>query len=145
MRRRRGRAPRTEPISEINITPFTDVLLVLLIIFMLAGSAVPLVTGASLETTPAAAPSGSRAPAEPASAEPPVLVLVDAAGELRDVRGRLFTQTRLRELSRGALISLSAPEERSVELVVGAHDRLLDLGFTSVQFAAPEPTTPTMF
>ncbi len=34
-RRRRGRHPRRPPMSEINVTPFVDVMLVLLIIFMM--------------------------------------------------------------------------------------------------------------
>jgi biopolymer transport protein TolR len=34
-RRRRGRRPRRPPMSEINVTPFVDVMLVLLIIFMM--------------------------------------------------------------------------------------------------------------
>lgn len=35
VRRRRGRRPRRPPMSEINVTPFVDVMLVLLIIFMI--------------------------------------------------------------------------------------------------------------
>ncbi|MDX2307468.1 MAG: protein TolR [Hyphomicrobium sp.] len=35
-RRRRGRGRRNAPMSEINVTPFVDVMLVLLIIFMVA-------------------------------------------------------------------------------------------------------------
>lgn len=34
-RKRRGRRPRRPPMSEINVTPFVDVMLVLLIIFMM--------------------------------------------------------------------------------------------------------------
>ncbi|WP_439155029.1 biopolymer transporter ExbD, partial [Yoonia sp.] len=40
-RRRRRRAGRTQPMAEINVTPFVDVMLVLLIIFMVAA---PLLT-----------------------------------------------------------------------------------------------------
>ena len=39
--RRRGRGRRYAPISEINVTPFVDVMLVLLIVFMVAA---PLLT-----------------------------------------------------------------------------------------------------
>ena len=57
--RRRGRRRRAAPMSEINVTPFVDVMLVLLIIFMVAA---PLLTvgvpielpqsqGTQLETT----------------------------------------------------------------------------------------------
>ncbi|WP_226698068.1 ExbD/TolR family protein [Qipengyuania flava] len=38
---RRGRGPRRRPMSEINVTPFVDVMLVLLIIFMVTA---PLLT-----------------------------------------------------------------------------------------------------
>ena len=40
-RRRRRRASRSQPMAEINVTPFVDVMLVLLIIFMVAA---PLLT-----------------------------------------------------------------------------------------------------
>jgi biopolymer transport protein TolR len=40
--RRRGRARRSAPMSEINVTPMVDVMLVLLIIFMVAA---PMLTG----------------------------------------------------------------------------------------------------
>ena len=39
-RRRRGRG-RAQPMAEINITPFVDVMLVLLIIFMVAAPLMP--------------------------------------------------------------------------------------------------------
>ena len=38
---RRGRRPRNRPMSEINVTPFVDVMLVLLIVFMVTA---PLLT-----------------------------------------------------------------------------------------------------
>lgn len=40
-RGRRGRRQRTQPMAEINVTPFVDVMLVLLIVFMVAA---PLLT-----------------------------------------------------------------------------------------------------
>ena len=38
---RRGRARRHTPMHEINVTPFVDVMLVLLIIFMVAAPLLP--------------------------------------------------------------------------------------------------------
>ncbi|MEM7506793.1 MAG: ExbD/TolR family protein [Pseudomonadota bacterium] len=70
-RSRRGRA-RAAPMSEINVTPFVDVMLVLLIIFMVAAPL--LTTGVEVnlpETT---------AEALPTEQEEPLLVSVDAQG-----------------------------------------------------------------
>ena len=62
-RRRRRRSGRAQPMSEINITPFVDVMLVLLIIFMVAA---PLLTvGVPVElpkTAASALPSDNEEP-----------------------------------------------------------------------------------
>lgn len=71
-RRRRGSGRR--PMSEINVTPFVDVMLVLLVIFMVAA---PLVqTGVPVELPPSAAD------ALPQAQEPPLEVALDAAGRV---------------------------------------------------------------
>ncbi len=72
-RRRRGRAARP-PMSEINVTPFVDVMLVLLIIFMVAA---PLLTvGVPVELPETAATALS------ADDEEPLTVTVTEAGAL---------------------------------------------------------------
>lgn len=69
-RRRR----RTRPMSEINVTPFVDVLLVLLIIFMVAA---PLMTvGVPVELPKTAAT------ALPTQTEEPLTVTITAEGEV---------------------------------------------------------------
>ncbi|MHA6326051.1 protein TolR [Roseivivax sp. CAU 1753] len=71
-RRRRRRSGRVQPMSEINITPFVDVMLVLLIIFMVAA---PLLTvGVPIELPKTAAT------ALPSDNEEPLTVTIDAAG-----------------------------------------------------------------
>lgn len=71
-RRRRRRSGRAQPMSEINITPFVDVMLVLLIIFMVAA---PLLTvGVPIELPKTAAT------ALPSDNEEPLTVTIDAAG-----------------------------------------------------------------
>ena len=71
-RRRRRRA---QPMSEINVTPFVDVMLVLLIIFMVAA---PLLTvGVPVELPKTAAG------ALPTDQEEPLTVAVTAAGEVQ--------------------------------------------------------------
>ena len=72
-RRRRGRR-RSAPMAEINITPFVDVMLVLLIIFMVAA---PLsVVGVPVELPKTAAN------ALPLDQEEPLTVTITAAGEI---------------------------------------------------------------
>ena len=73
-RRRRGRG-RTRPMSEINVTPFVDVMLVLLIIFMVAA---PLSTvGVPVELPKTAAGALS------SESEEPLSVTITAAGEVQ--------------------------------------------------------------
>ena len=72
-RRRRGRG-RSRPMSEINVTPFVDVMLVLLIIFMVAA---PLMTvGVEVELPQTAANSLS------GDDEEPLTVTVTATGDV---------------------------------------------------------------
>ena len=73
-RRRRRRASRTQPMAEINVTPFVDVMLVLLIIFMVAA---PLLTvGVPVELPETAAN------ALPTDEEEPLTVTIKADGSL---------------------------------------------------------------
>ncbi len=71
-RRRRRRARKTQPMSEINVTPFVDVMLVLLIIFMVAA---PLLTVG----IPVELPETS-ANALPTDEEEPLTVTITADG-----------------------------------------------------------------
>ncbi|MCE8515859.1 protein TolR [Ruegeria pomeroyi] len=74
-RRRGRRRGRARPMSEINVTPFVDVMLVLLIIFMVAA---PLMTvGVPVELPKTAAG------ALPSDDEEPLTVTVTAAGEVQ--------------------------------------------------------------
>lgn len=73
-RRRRRRSSRNQPMSEINVTPFVDVMLVLLIIFMVAA---PLLTvGVPVELPETAAN------ALPTDDEEPLTVTIMADGAL---------------------------------------------------------------
>ncbi|MEL6979594.1 MAG: ExbD/TolR family protein [Pseudomonadota bacterium] len=72
----RGRRRRSggAPLSEINVTPFVDVMLVLLIIFMVAA---PLMTAG----VPVDLPE-TQAAALPAPTAPPTVVTIDDRGEV---------------------------------------------------------------
>ncbi|MEO3415557.1 protein TolR [Roseovarius sp. CAU 1744] len=70
-RRRRGRG-RSRPMAEINVTPFVDVMLVLLIIFMVAAPLMTVGVPVELPKTAAAALPGEQ--------EEPLTVTVTADG-----------------------------------------------------------------
>lgn len=73
-KRRRRRGGRAKPMAEINVTPFVDVMLVLLIIFMVAA---PLMTvGVPVELPKTAAG------ALPSDAEEPLTVTIAADGRI---------------------------------------------------------------
>jgi len=110
-RRRRRAAAR--PMSEINVTPFVDVMLVLLIIFMVAA---PLLTvGVPLELPE------TKANPLPTEREEPLTVNIDADG-------RVFLQTT--EVDRADLIpKLTAIAARREDGKVFLRaDRTLDYG-----------------
>ncbi|MDP5218706.1 MULTISPECIES: protein TolR [Ruegeria] len=74
-RRGRRRGGRAQPMSEINVTPFVDVMLVLLIIFMVAA---PLLTvGVPVELPKTAAS------ALPSDSEEPLTVTITAEGAVQ--------------------------------------------------------------
>ncbi len=73
-RRRRGRR-RTKPMSEINVTPFVDVMLVLLIIFMVAAPLMTVGVPVDLPETAAGALSSE--------AEEPLSITILASGEVQ--------------------------------------------------------------
>jgi len=73
-RGRRRRGPRARPVSDINVTPFVDVMMVLLVVFMVAA---PLLTvGVPLQL-----PRTEAAPL-PVDREAPLTVNVDAEGRI---------------------------------------------------------------
>ncbi|MEO9650646.1 MAG: protein TolR [Roseobacter sp.] len=73
--KRRRRTSRTQPMAEINVTPFVDVMLVLLIIFMVAA---PLLTvGVPVELPKTAAG------ALPSDQEEPLTVTITAEGSIQ--------------------------------------------------------------
>lgn len=104
-RRRRGRTG--SPMAEINVTPFVDVMLVLLIIFMAASASQMLTAGG----VPLDLPE-SRAAALPAPKAPPLVVSIDRTGAV-------FVgeeQTRLEDLAQNLAAKASAGTDERVYL-----------------------------
>ena len=119
-RRRRGRR-RSAPMAEINITPFVDVMLVLLIIFMVAA---PL----SIVGVPVELPK-TAASALPSDQEEPLTVTITAAGEIMiqntvtasgDLVGKLTAIAAERTSDRIFLRADGANEWNTVAEVMGA-------------------------
>ncbi|MEL7107240.1 MAG: protein TolR [Pseudomonadota bacterium] len=88
---RRRRRRRAKPMSEINVTPFVDVMLVLLIIFMVAA---PLLTvGVPVELPETAAE------ALPSDDEEPLTVTLTAAGTITIQETEVAPDTLITRLS----------------------------------------------
>lgn len=97
-RHRGRRRSRVRPMSEINVTPFVDVMLVLLIIFMVAA---PLLTvGVPVELPKTAAN------ALPTDSEEPLTVTITATGEVQ-----IQTTVTPREELVGKLRAIAAERE----------------------------------
>ena len=129
-RRKRRRARRTQPMSEINVTPFVDVMLVLLIIFMVAA---PLLTvGVPVELPETAAN------ALPTDEEEPLTVTIKADGSLAiqetdtaeaDLIGKLQAISAERDSDRIFLRADGSNDWNRVAQVMGA---LNAAGFSNI-------------
>ena len=120
-RRRRGGRARTRPMAEINVTPFVDVMLVLLIIFMVAAPLMTVGVPVDLPKTAAGALSSE--------SEEPLSVTITASGEVQIMttptpRDQLVNKLRAiaaeRETDRVFLRADGSVPYREVMQVMGA-------------------------
>ncbi|MEM7422712.1 MAG: protein TolR, partial [Pseudomonadota bacterium] len=112
-RPKRRRRAATPPMSEINVTPFVDVMLVLLIIFMVAA---PLLTvGVPLELPK------TRADALPQEQEEPLTINIDGSGKVYIQKSAIAPDELVAKLT-----AISAQRE-SKKIYLRA-DRSLDYG-----------------
>ncbi|MBX9751992.1 MAG: biopolymer transporter ExbD [Roseococcus sp.] len=125
-----------QPLSEINVTPFVDVMLVLLVVFMVAA---PLM----LSSVPVQLPSTAAAPASPPA--DPIVLTLDREGRsfLRDeaiAPGELAA--RLRQLAGGStdrVIHVRADRALPYGDVLGLMGQVSAAGFTRVALLANPP------
>ena len=129
-RRRRRRSGRAQPMAEINVTPFVDVMLVLLIIFMVAA---PLLTvGVPVELPKTAAT------ALPGDAEEPLTVTLTADGRIQiqttdTARDQLVPKLRAIAAERASdRVYLRADGGLSYDAVMQVMGALNAGGFTNV-------------
>ncbi|MBC7158843.1 MAG: ExbD/TolR family protein [Porphyrobacter sp.] len=110
----RSRRSRRAPMAEINVTPFVDVMLVLLIIFMVTA---PLLTSA----VPVNLPDSAAAPLDQDPAQISVVI---------DEQGFIYLDDQLIEVGGfpQALESLAAGSGAEAPLVTLRADRALDYG-----------------
>ena len=126
----RGRKLRSQPMAEINVTPFVDVMLVLLIIFMVAA---PMLTvGVPVELPKTAAN------ALPTDQEEPLTVTLSADGSLSiqntaTPRDELIAKLRAIAAERSNdRIFLRADGANSYETVVQVMGALNAAGFSNI-------------
>lgn len=126
----RGRRRRSQPMAEINVTPFVDVMLVLLIIFMVAA---PMLTvGVPVELPKTAAN------ALPTDQEEPLTVTLSADGSLSiqnttTPRDELIAKLRAIAAERSNdRIFLRADGANSYETVVQVMGALNAAGFSNI-------------
>ena len=125
------RRPRRQKlVAEINITPFTDVILVLLIIFMII---TPLISKMSVKVS---LPSSSQT--QPASARNTTYVVVTEDGKtyVNDelVSGEVLKDKMrsLRESDAAASVVLLSDKSSKFEYVVGVLDLLHEVGINDL-------------
>ncbi|HAN30914.1 MAG TPA: biopolymer transporter ExbD [Myxococcales bacterium] len=124
-----------EVISEINVTPLVDIMLVLLIIFMLTSEAVSKkVVKPTIDVDLPTAASGEDKPGEPLS------IVVNKQGALF-LNGKEITEAKLREVVKARVVIkgkgkteavLSADKRLSHGRIVGIIDMLRVLGVENV-------------
>ncbi len=122
-RRRRGRG-RSRPMAEINVTPFVDVMLVLLIIFMVAAPLTTVGVPVELPKTAAAALPGEQEEPLTVTLTADGLVMIQTTEVQRDeLVGRLQAIAAERDGNRIYLRADGAVSYADVVQVMGALNR----------------------
>ena len=130
--RSRGRRRKSAPMSEINVTPFVDVMLVLLIIFMVAAPLLTVGVPVELPRTAAGALPGEQ--------EEPLSITLTADGRLLVQTTEIAPSemlTRLRAISaerESGIIYLRADAEVPYARVAEVMGALNAGGFTKIGF-----------
>lgn len=128
------------PLSEINVTPLVDVMLVLLIIFMVAA---PLMTvGVPVQLPKTAAPKVSQP-------RQPVVVTIDAQGQPFLDKEPLAPETmmpRLRQLAStdpSQVVLVRGDKEVPYGRIIEIMGQINAAGFSKVSLIAQAPSGPT--
>lgn len=134
-----GRAARYQPMSEINVTPFVDVMLVLLVVFMITAPLLTVGVPVNLPQTAASRIVGQ---------DEPLVITVDAEGrlylqdteiELDQLVPRLKAIT---EAKRGNRIFLRGDRAIAYGQVMQVMGTLNLAGFNRIALITEQPKTP---
>jgi TonB system transport protein ExbD (group 1) len=124
--------------SEMNVTPFVDVMLVLLIIFMIAA---PL----STVTVPVDLPTASSKPLQVKPPDP-IFVSIEKDGKVYVMDEAVTLETlpeKLRDKMQGSTderVYLRADQNLAYRIIMEVMNQLQDSGFTKVALVAEEKT-----
>ena len=136
-RRRFRRSKNHRPLmTEINVTPFVDVMLALLIVFMVAAPL--LVTGAEVNLPRAKAESLKRT-------QDPIIVIIDQKGRVRVNNEKLALSAldkKLRAMGKAAQsrpVFIQANRELRYETVMRAIASISRAGFKNASLATVDP------
>ena len=133
----RARRHRYQPLSEINVTPFVDVMLVLLVVFMVSA---PLITvGVPLNLPKGTAQTLN----EP---EQPITLSIQADGSLFLNEARTSPETVLEEIqalsggNRDAKLYLRGDRTLLYGQVMGLMSALSNAGYTRMRLVTEQPS-----
>ncbi|HCR86517.1 MAG TPA: protein TolR [Alphaproteobacteria bacterium] len=141
-RSKRNRRKKSALMSEINVTPMVDVMLVLLIIFMV--TAPLMATGIKVNL-----PDSNVSQLENKKDDEPLQVLVDKEGQLYIQSTRVEVSnlaTKLREVTKenvNAHIYVRADKDASYGNVIRAISLINEAGFSRVGLVTQPKATPT--
>lgn len=124
------------PVSEINVTPLVDVMLVLLIVFMVAA---PLMASGVKVDLPT---SNARPLTEP---KPPIVVSIDKEGKVYVDKTQVTQATLVAEVSKAAAgdkehrIHLRGDQSLAYGKVIAAMGELNDAGYARIALVSEQP------
>jgi len=121
-----------QSFQSINITPFTDVLLVLVIIFLIAGSSLA-PTGVDVDKIQRTGTTSE----ETQEAIARTLTIASGGRLTLRIGSEVIENPELETLARKGPLTLTASGSMRVESVVKIYDRLLNLGFEEVYLGEP--------
>ncbi|HEV7815272.1 MAG TPA: biopolymer transporter ExbD [Janthinobacterium sp.] len=128
---------RVGPVSDINVTPLVDVMLVLLIVFMVA--APMMAAGIKVDL-----PTSNAKPLE--EPKPPIVVSIDAAGTVYVNKSAATSDNLLALVAQEAggdkerRIHLRGDQKLAYGKIVGAMGILNDAGYARIALVSEAPT-----
>jgi biopolymer transport protein TolR len=138
---RRGRRGRKGPLTEINVTPLVDVMLVLLIIFMISAPLLTVGVPVELPKTEASAVEIKSEPLSVSIDQNGAIFIGDSEADFNDLTARLFTEAGGADRAAERPVFVRADGRAPYQAVARVMARLSANGFTKLNLitdTAPE-------